>query len=224
MNAYFFKMSKEEKSNILDQHKSLYDGYVTKYNQESNQSPLYVQDFANDKNGITLNNKGEVKPYTNFKINESHTGLDMIGGDPHDQSEYKYRHLKNGTVDIDSVEDTNEDNVEFMHDVLPSPNEDEFDYETFGKFANEMKNNDDQYEYDIDKLEDYSAEQMNDDEDEDDVEFEGDGENSEIGTEEELNFDWLNSYQDDVDDEDLPNVVSSITESLDMFKRFKKYN
>ena len=87
-----------------------------------------------------------------------------------------------------------------------------------------MKNNDDQYEYDIDELEDYSAEQMNDDEDEDVVEFEGDGENSEIGTEEELNFDWLNSYQDDVDDEDLPNVVSSITESLDMFKRFKKYN
>ena len=214
MNAYFFKMSKEEKSNILDQHKSLYDGYVTKYNQESNQSPLYVQDFANDKNGITLNNKGEVKPYTNFKINES--PLDRIADGPVD--------LKNGTVDIDSVEDTNEDNVEFMHDVLPSPNEDEFDYETFGKFANEMKNNDDQYEYDIDKLEDYSAEQMNDDEDEDDVEFEGDGENSEIGTEEELNFDWLNSYQDDVDDEDLPNVVSSITESLDMFKRFKKYN
>ena len=214
MNAYFFKMSKEEKSNILDQHKSLYDGYVTKYNQESNQSPLYVQDFANDKNGITLNNKGEVKPYTNFKINES--PLDRIGDGPVD--------LKNGTVDIDSVEDTNEDNVEFMHDVLPSPNEDEFDYETFGKFADEMKNNDDQYEYDIDELEDYSAEQMNDDEDEDDVEFEGDGENSEIGTEEELNFDWLNSYQDDVDDEDLPNVVSSITESLDMFKRFKKYN
>ena len=146
MNAYFFKMSKEEKSNILDQHKSLYDGYVTKYNQESNQSPLYVQDFANDKNGITLNNKGEVKPYKNFKINESHTGLDMIGGDPHDQSEYKYRHLKNGTVDIDSVEDTNEDNVEFMHDVLPSPNEDEFDYETFGKFADEMKNNDEGFD------------------------------------------------------------------------------
>ena len=222
MNAYFFKMSKEEKSNILDQHKSLYDGYVTKYNQESNQSPLYVQDFANDKNGITLNNKGEVKPYKNFKINESHTGLDMIGGDPHDQSEYKYRHLKNGTVDIDSVEDTNEDNVEFMHDVLPSPNEDEFDYETFGKFADEMKNNDDQYEYDIDELEDYSAEQMNGDYEDRSMY------NPYYGGEEEdeLNFDLLNPFKNDidVDDEDLPNVVSSITESLDMFKRFKKYN
>lgn len=217
MSAYFFKMSKEEKSNILDQHKSLYDGYVTKYNQESNQSPLYVQDFANDKNGITLNNKGEVKPYTNFKINES--PLDRIGDGPVD--------LKNGTVDIDSVEDTNGDNVEFMHDVLPSPNEDEFDYETFGKFADEMKNNDDQYEYDIDKLEDYSAEQMNGDDDMDDYEDRS-MYNPYYGGEEEdeLNFDLLNPFQDDidVDDEDLPNIVSSITESLDMFKRFKKYN
>jgi len=214
-------MSKEEKSNILDQHKSLYDGYVTKYNQESNQSPLYVQDFANDKNGITLNNKGVVKPYTNMGINESHSGLDMIGGDQHDQSEYKYRHLKNGTVDLDDYE-FNSDNEEY-----PSPNEEEFDYETFGKFADEMKNNDDQYEYDIDKLEDYSAEQMNGDDDMDDYE-DLSMYNPYYGGEEEdeLNFDLLNPFQDDidVDDEDLPNIVSSITESLDMFKRFKKYN
>lgn len=239
-------MSKEEKSNILDQHKSLYDGYVTKYNQESNQSPLYVQDFANDKNGITLNNKGEVKPYTNFKINESHTGLDMIGGDPHDQSEYKYRHLKNGTVDIDSVEDTNEDNVEFMHDVLPSPNEDEFDYETFGKFADEMKNNDDQYEYDIDELEDYSTDGLYSDNDEtEDGDFgfespfckscEGTGceecdesgmKRNQIGLEvDDENYNFSDDLDiSNVDEEKQYDVLLRITESLDMFKRFKKYN
>ena len=86
MNAYFFKMTKEEKSNILDQHKTLYDGYVTRYNQESNQYPLYVQDYANDKNGITVSNKGNVKQYTNININES--PLDRIGDGPYD--------LKNG--------------------------------------------------------------------------------------------------------------------------------
>jgi hypothetical protein len=33
--------------------------------------PLYTQDFANDKGGITVNNRGEVKKYTNVGINES---------------------------------------------------------------------------------------------------------------------------------------------------------
>ena len=219
MNAYFFKMSKDEKNNILDQHKKLYDGYVTKYNQESNQYPLYVQDLANDKGGITLNNKGTVKGYTNIGINES--PLDRIADGPSD--------LKNGTVDIDSVEETNQDNTEFMHDVLPSPNEDEFDYESFGRFADEMKNNEDQYEYDIDELEDYSMSPMNEMHD-DEPEFESEDEEPEFennGEEEEIigsipKFDWLRTYQDD--DEDLSDVVSSITESLDMFKRFKKYN
>lgn len=69
MNAYFFKMTNEEKNNILDQHKSLYDGYVTGYGQ-SNEQPLYTQDFANDKAGITVNNRGEVGEYRNMRINE----------------------------------------------------------------------------------------------------------------------------------------------------------
>ena len=59
MNSYFFKMTNEEKNNILDQHKEVYDGYVTQYAQ-SNEQPLYTQDFANDKQGLTVNNKGVV--------------------------------------------------------------------------------------------------------------------------------------------------------------------
>jgi len=78
MAQYFFKMSQAEKNNILDQHKTIYDGYVTEYGQTSNQQPLYVQDFANDKGGLVVSNKGEVKPYTNIGINESFDRRDRI--------------------------------------------------------------------------------------------------------------------------------------------------
>jgi hypothetical protein len=64
-------MSNEEKRNILDKHRSLYDGYRTMQPQMAKEQPLYVQDFAGDKNGITVNNKFNVKGYTNVGINES---------------------------------------------------------------------------------------------------------------------------------------------------------
>jgi hypothetical protein len=35
------------------------------------EQPLFVQDFANDKNGVTVSNKFDVKHYTNVGINES---------------------------------------------------------------------------------------------------------------------------------------------------------
>jgi len=64
-------MSNEEKKNILDKHRSLYDGYRTMQPQIAKEQPLYVQDFAGDKGGITVNNKFDVKKYTNVGINES---------------------------------------------------------------------------------------------------------------------------------------------------------
>jgi hypothetical protein len=69
MNSYFFNITPQEKENILSKHKEVYDGYVTNY-IKPNQEPLYVQDFANDKGGITVNNKGVVSPYKNMNINE----------------------------------------------------------------------------------------------------------------------------------------------------------
>lgn len=63
-------MSNDEKRSILDQHKTLYNGYKTMQPKVSNTQPLYMQDFANDKNGITVNNKGNVKTYMNVGINE----------------------------------------------------------------------------------------------------------------------------------------------------------
>ena len=72
MRGYFGlgQLSSEEKSDILDQHKSVYNGYRTMHPQVSNTQPLTVYDFAGDKDGITVNNKGEVKKYTNMGINE----------------------------------------------------------------------------------------------------------------------------------------------------------
>lgn len=72
MNAYFSanRMSDLEKEDILKQHRTLYDGYRTMQPHVNNEQPLYVQDFAKDKVGVTLNNKGVAKPYTNVGINE----------------------------------------------------------------------------------------------------------------------------------------------------------
>jgi hypothetical protein len=181
MNAYFFNTTKEERENILDQHKKVYDGYVTRYNQESNMTPLYVQDFANDKEGITVNNKGEVTSYKNIGINES--PLDKIADGSTD--------LENGTVDLDDApNDKSEVDHIIMHDRYPSPSEDD----SLENYENEMTFNNDAYEYDIDELEDYSAEDISED----------------LFTE--------------IDEDILPEFMSKINESLDMFKRFKKYN
>jgi hypothetical protein len=72
MRGYFGlgQLSSEEKSDILDQHKSVYNGYQTMQPQVSNTQPLTVYDFAGDKDGMVVNNKGEVKKYTNMGINE----------------------------------------------------------------------------------------------------------------------------------------------------------
>jgi hypothetical protein len=83
-------MNKAERNDILDQHRQVYDGFVTTYGQQINQQPLYVQDYANDKGGITVNNKGEVKSYTNMRINEMrYDGMDT-GLFSEEEDDYTY--------------------------------------------------------------------------------------------------------------------------------------
>ena len=79
MRGYFGlgQLSANEKSDILNQHKSIYNGYQTMQPQVSNTQPLTVYDFAGDKEGLVVNNKGEVKKYTNVGINEQVESKDM---------------------------------------------------------------------------------------------------------------------------------------------------
>jgi hypothetical protein len=109
MNAYFFKMTNKEKENILDKHKSVYDGYVTQY-VKPNQEPLYVQDFANDKGGITLSNKGNVTSYKNMNINESDamTGAKYLPDETFEEVEETYT-WSSGYNPIDRIGDGDED-------------------------------------------------------------------------------------------------------------------
>ena len=62
-------MSDEDRQSILKQHSTVYDGYATG-NVSSNMTPLTVYDAAGDKEGITVDNLGNVKTYRNYNVNE----------------------------------------------------------------------------------------------------------------------------------------------------------
>jgi len=149
MGNYFLNINKQEKQNILDKHKTVYDGFVTKYGQSINNQPLYVQDFANDKNGITVSNKGVVKNYTNVNINETNIPIDNVG-------------LKrNIGLDFDNYKD--EDDTDWVNQLMSSEDE-------LGEEINE--------------------------------------------------FDLYT----EIDEDEQEPLKDNVHESLNMFKRFKKYN
>lgn len=194
MNQYFFKMSQAEKNNILDQHKTIYDGFVTQFGQQSNTQPLYVQDFANDKGGIVVTNKGDIKTYTNVGINESHSMLDRIADGPDD--------LENGTVDFNDVE--NDD-----------------DYEFFSAGSSDDYKDRSMYDPYYDDEEDFSdIMNIGDDylEDEEHYEEEFSEEDEEIDFDDKLSMELIKDVPDDLKEE----FIVKLDESLSMFKRIIK--
>jgi hypothetical protein len=110
MRGYFGlgQLSSDEKSDILNQHKSLYNGYQTMQPKVSNTQPLTVYDFAGDKEGMVVNNKGEVKKYTNMGINESTESkevCDECGSMIMDGvCECNYGHMEEGELDENMCE------------------------------------------------------------------------------------------------------------------------
>jgi ferredoxin len=160
MNGLFLNITKEEKENILDKHKTLYDGYAVN-SQPSNMTPLYTQDFANDKGGVTVNSKGEVSQYNNkIYMKESKNVCDECG---------LYEDVCECGKGYGDMEEEN-------YDVEDINKGNKFDY-----VEDECMECGDMYEGEIDT-------------------------------------DYLES------NEVKPEAIESLKESLDMFKRFKKYN
>jgi len=215
MAQYFFGMTQAEKNDILDKHKTVYDGYVTQYAQGNNQEPLYVQDFANDKEGLVVNNKGEVKPYTNMGINESELPLDMIGDGEDD--------LINGTVDIDDETSWEDEDIEYISLGLTDDGELEEGFDDY--FRKRLYKDYDPNDYsDLSKMfkpgmKDVEGNTLrsgdDEDNDEEDMDFKDDDDFDPV---------FEGYFSDEVDEDILPEFTEKLNESLDMFRRFKKYN
>ena len=175
MNSYFLNVTKEEKENILDKHKTLYDGYAVRYGQPSSEQPLYTQDFANDKEGVTINSKGEVSTYSNkIYMKES----------------------KNVCNECGLYEEVCECGSEQVKGIG-----NKFDYTEQGAGDEYLRVGEGEEEDD-----EYS---MIDDEDDEDAGF--------------VSKSDLNLGEED-DEEEEYKIIEKDNESLDMFRRFKKYN
>jgi len=201
MGNYFLNITKQEKQNILDKHKTVYDGFVTEYGQSINNQPLYVQDFANDKNGITVSNKGVVKNYTNVNINESDFPIDNIDSNP------KFK--------MDIKTSKSDESGDWVGELMSSDSEldegfDDFDMKHF-------RGGVDFSDREFPEVNKYSRKMVK--RDLEDLDYF----DSRVDRPEDDNFNEYDFYSE-LDEEDESEVKEKIEESLNMFKRFKKYN
>jgi hypothetical protein len=202
-------MTNEEKTNILDQHKEIYDGYLTSYAQPAKEQPLYTQSYANDKQGLTVSNKGVVTGYKNMGINEMrHDGKST--GLFQDEEPMEEDYMSPG-----AIYDTTE--------TFESEDKDDEYYVSLGEQLDMIGDGDEDLEHgvfghdDEDEFMDYDGDDASTwpganygDEDEDELVFNlGDG---------------IFDDEDDIDDEEVEGLFDDLKESLDMFKRFTKYN
>jgi len=198
-------MTNEERDNILDQHKTIYDGYVTSYAQQPKEQPLYTQDFANDKEGLTVSNKGVVTAYKNMNINEMRYDHKSTGLFADEENGFKET-MEQGHISGGSIYEPEES--------FESEDKDDEYYVSLGEHLDMIGDGDDDLEHGV--FGDEDEEDMILVSPEIDFDDESDGDD--------LVFDTDSAIFDDVDEDEVEGLFDDLAESLDMFKRFTKYN
>jgi len=198
-------MTNEERDNILNQHKTIYDGYVTSYAQQPKEQPLYTQDFANDKEGLTVSNKGVVTAYKNMNINEMRYDHKSTGLFADEENGFKET-MEQGHISGGSIYEPEES--------FESEDKDDEYYVSLGEHLDMIGDGDDDLEHGVFGHED--EEDMILISPEIDFDDESDGDD--------LVFDADSAIFDDVDEDEVEGLFDDLAESLDMFKRFTKYN
>jgi len=143
-------ISDEEKNSILQNHSAFYNGYATG-NVPSNLQPLRVDNSIKDFDGVTVDNQGNVKTYTNHNVNETEVKkYEDLG--PEDRGEFDGRDSE--VVGVDSnIEDQRKETNEMEADDMDISHEDSaYDFESDGPEQFDSSYSDDSYGDDIDAI------------------------------------------------------------------------
>ena len=146
----YMTISDEEKNSILQNHSAFYNGYATG-NVPSNLQPLRVDNSIKDFDGVTVDNQGNVKTYTNHNVNETEVKKDEDLG-PEDRGEFDGRDSE--VVGVDSnIEDQRKETNEMEADDMDISHEDSaYDFESDGPEQFDSSYSDDSYGDDIDAI------------------------------------------------------------------------
>lgn len=207
---YMLNISDEEKQALLNQHSRPYDGYQTlRFPEPDNR--IHTYDPAGDKGGITVNNRGEVKSYTNVGINES---MNSDVAEPHYGS---FDYVENKMCECGGMYNENVCEVcgeSYMNEDITEPySEIDFSNYDFDSKGPEQFQHDDVYSLD--------------DENDMSLDLSADGKEMYPNEKPAYEFDSPGPYGSTNTFEGVENpekVKDSIKESLNWFKRFSNFN
>jgi len=189
----YLPITESEKNSILQKHSSFYNGYSVG-NVPNNTNPLLQDDGPSDTNGITINNKGKVKTYTNHLVNEEkmkviEDGIDFPPKFVDEEEDYSYS------------EDSYDEDVDGDEEYY-SYSEDSYDEDVDGD-EEDYSYSEDSYDEDVDGINSAFMRLISDlptndyDEDMDDFEDEEEMEGPEYDFEDEEEMD-IDLYEEEV--------------------------